>query len=248
MGASDSFLARWVAGVPRHLEQMGQREAGSLESAAALLADAWQRGHRLFGFGCNHSGLLVDDLFYRAATPVFMNPIHVPGLRLDGATPEYGSALERLGGLADRVLDHLACRPGDVLLVVSTSGQNPVPVEMAQGARARGLQVVALTSCAAAAGQDGPSVADFATVVLDNGVPPGDGTIPLPDAPGVLLGPVSTIAGAFLLHAWFIRTVERLQAAGVTAPVLMSGNRPGGPEYNREVLAEISPQVLWARP
>ncbi len=248
MGDSQSLLAQWVSGVPHHLEQIGQREAPRLEAAAALLAGAWQRRRRLFGFGCNHSGLLVDDLFYRAATPVFMNPIHVPGLRLDGAVPEYGSALERLGGLADRVLDHLPCHPGDVLLVVSTSGRNAVPVEMAQGARARGLKVVALTSRAAAAGQAGPTVADVATVVLDNGVPPGDGTIPLPDAPEVFLGPVSTIAGSFLLHAWFIRTVELLRASGVAAPVLMSGNRPGGPEYNRAVLAEIFPQVLWAHP
>ncbi len=248
MEEAESFLAQWIAGVPRHLAQIGQREASALESAATLLADAWQRGHRLFGFGCNHSGLLVDDLFYRAATPVFLNPIHVPGLRLDGATPEYGSALERLSGLADRVLDHVACRPGDVLLVVSTSGHNAVPVEMAQGARVRGLQVVALTSRAASATQDGPSVADFAAVVLDSGAPPGDGTIALPDAPEVTLGPMSTMAGAFLLHAWFIRTAERLQAAGMTPPVLMSGNRPGGPEYNRDVLAAIFPQVLWAHP
>ncbi len=241
-------MGEWMAWVPCHLAAIAEREAPQLDRAAALLADAWQAQHQLFGFGCNHSGLLVDDLYYRAATPVFMNPIHVPGLRLDTGAPEYGSALERLPGLSARVLDHAPVQPGDVLLVVSTSGRNPVPVEMAAQAQARGLSVVALTSRAAAGSASGPTVADFAAVVLDSGVPLGDAALAAPGSPPVPLGPVSTIAGSFLLHAWLLRTVERLQAAGLAPPVLLSGNQPGGAEHNRAVLEELTRRGAWPSP
>ena len=43
-----------------------------------------------------------------------------------------GSALERVDGLATVVLDSSPARAGDVLVVISLSGRNALPVEMAR--------------------------------------------------------------------------------------------------------------------
>jgi uncharacterized phosphosugar-binding protein len=243
MGAGASVLSRWTSLVTAHLDRVAAREAANVEAAAELLAGAWMAGRRLYGFGCNHSGLLIDDLFYRAGTPVFMNPLHVPGLRLDTGSPLLGSELEKLPGLAHRVLDTTALEPGDVLLVVSTSGRNAVPVEMARGGRERRLRVVALTS--RAAGGDDARLAHLADAVMDTDVPRGDAALVL-DGLDQPVGPLSTIVGAFLLHAWLARTAEMLLERGVDPPVLVSGNQPGGMERNRAVLIRVGNRVGWA--
>ena len=56
--------------------------------------------------------------------------------------------IERMPGLAEVILGNFRYGPHDVMIVFSASGLTAVPVEMAKGARARGLRVIAVTSVA----------------------------------------------------------------------------------------------------
>ncbi|BFO22456.1 hypothetical protein SHKM778_88440 [Streptomyces sp. KM77-8] len=121
------------------LRRIRDEEGGSVAAAGTLLADTVADGGRLFAFGAGHSSLAAQDLVYRAGGLALMNLLAVPGaVGVDVMPATLGSALERVDGLAGVVLDSSPLRAGDALIIVSLSGRNALPVEMAMKARERG--------------------------------------------------------------------------------------------------------------
>jgi uncharacterized phosphosugar-binding protein len=90
--------------------------------------------------------------------------------------------LENVPGLAARILRNFDTSPLDTALVISSSGCNVVPIEMAEEFQKRNVKVVALVSCLHLEGStskkaDGKKLLDFADYVLDTGAPLGDAMI-----------------------------------------------------------------------
>jgi uncharacterized phosphosugar-binding protein len=135
------------------LERARDEEAATITAAATAVADTVTAGGRLFAFGAGHSSLPAQDVVYRAGGLALMNLLTVPGMTgVDVRPATLGSALERVEGLATTVLDASPAAAGDLLVVISLSGRNALPVEMASHARERGLTVIGLTSVAYATG------------------------------------------------------------------------------------------------
>lgn len=233
------------------IDELAVSQGDTLESAARILRDTVKSGHSIFGFGCNHSSLLIQEIYYRAGGFMLINPLFAPGMHLEVQPPLVTSDMESLPGLARVVLDNSPLGEGDVLLIVSTSGRNAVPVEMAEGAKARGAKVIALTSLKYSSGvksraPSGQCVPDVADLVLDNGAPAGDAALSIKGLP-VPMGPVSTVTGAFLLNTLVARTVELLVEEGLEAPVFRSGNLDQGRAYNEALLARYANQIHYQR-
>jgi len=113
--------------------------------------------------------------------------------------------LENVPGLAARILRNFDLSPTDSALVISSSGCNVVPIEMAEEFRRRGVKVVAIISRAhsdASTSQraDGRKLQDFADLVLDTGAPVGDAMVKVPglDTP---VAPGSTVGGCLLVNS-----------------------------------------------
>jgi uncharacterized phosphosugar-binding protein len=146
--------------------------------------------------------------------------------------------LENVSGLAERILRNFALRPADSALVISSSGCNLVPVEMAAGFRKRGLKVVAIITRAhseatPARHPDGKKLQDFADLVLDTGAPVGDAMVSIPglDTP---VSPGSTIGGCLLVNAIKAEVAARLTAAG-QPPKVLSGAAVVGAKRASEI-------------
>src|SRR5205823_3385379 len=128
------------------LQRVRDEEAQSITAAGTLLADTVTDGGRLFAFGAGHSSLAAQDVVYRAGGLALMNLLAVPGVvGVDVMPATLGSALERVDGLATAVLDSSPLRAGDALVIISLSGRNALPVEMALHARALGVKVIGVT-------------------------------------------------------------------------------------------------------
>jgi uncharacterized phosphosugar-binding protein len=128
------------------------------------------------------------------------------------------------------VLEGEDLRPGEVVVVVSNSGVNQVPVEIALGCRDRGLRVVALTNveqakATAARHASGAKLHELADVVVDNRCPVGDAAVTL--AGGDRVGPMTTVIGAAVVAALAGRVAELLRERGATPPVVVSQNLDG---------------------
>ena len=214
--------------------------AAALSEATDAVEASVRRGGLTYVLGTGHSHLLALDLHYRAGGPAFAVPVLDEGLMLHRSALG-SSAREREAGVAAAMLARYPLSDRDVLIVISNSGVNAVPVEAAQVGRAAGATVIALTSLAysAMAAQGRPRLADLAQVVIDNGLPPGDALAELPGT-GLRAGPGSTVVGGALLQALFVEVAARLSAEG-PPPIWLSANLPAAAEHNRALAERYGP-------
>jgi uncharacterized phosphosugar-binding protein len=206
----------------------GQREA--LDQAARLCTEAIASGGLVHLFGCGHSRMLCEEMTPRQGCFVgwhtivelalsFHNSIVGPnGLR-------QSLHLEKTPGYAEQILRNFAFGPHDVLIVISTSGIREVIVEMAEGAKQRGLSVIGVVSrahCEQArpAHPSGKKLTDVVDVLLDNGAPVGDSLLTLPT--GQKTGPFSTLGGALVMNLLRCEVAQRLIDRGLEVVFLPS--------------------------
>lgn len=234
------------------LHRVRDEEAERIAAAGGLIADAVGGGGRIFVFGAGHSSLPAQDVVYRAGGLALMNLLPVPGVTgVDVMPATLGSALEQVDGLATAVLETGPPRAGDLLFIISLSGRNTLPVEMATGARERGVTVIGVTSVAYATGTTsrnatGGFLKDHCDLVLDSKIPVGDAEVTA-EGVGAPFAPASTVVTSALMQAVVAAGVEELVARGVRPPLLRSGNVDGGHEWNRQVMEEYGDRIFYRR-
>lgn len=228
--------------VRNHLTRVEQQNAGALDDVAELVLASVRADGLVLAAGAGHSLAAVAETFYRAGGLACVRPIYHPELLpMHGAVSS--TAAERRSGLAAEVLREAGLAAHDVLFVFSTSGVNPYPVELAVHAADAGCPVVAVTSVAASAlapRRAGTTLAENATVVLDNLVPPGDATYP---ADNPVTAAVSTLATTFLWNLLMVRLFDKAAEAGVSLPLWRSANVEGGDQANAELLRKYQTRV-----
>lgn len=215
-------------------QQVAENQLENINAAADMVYESLKNDGLLHVFGCGHSHMLCEECFYRAGGLVPVNPIFETSTMLhDGAVKS--SQIERMSGYAPVILDNYTLRPGEVMLVFSTSGINSMPIEIAQGAKERGLKVIAFSSenydASMSRDKSGKRMPDFADLVIDTGVPKGD-TMVTTSRFGIAAVPGSTVVGAMLLNMLIAEILERYEQDGEQPPVFISGNTKGGFEKN----------------
>ncbi|MDX3854626.1 SIS domain-containing protein [Streptomyces sp. AK02-01A] len=232
------------------LERVRDEESANVAAAGAAIAGAVAAGGRLFAFGAGHSSLAAQDVVYRAGGFAVMNLLAVPGVvGVDVMPATLGSALERVDGLASAVLESSPAAPGDVLVIISLSGRNALPVEMAMKARELGLKVIGVTSVAYATETSsrhltGTYLKDHCDIVLDSRIAVGDAELTA-DGIEAPFAPASTVVTSALMQAMMAAAAEELVERGIEPPLLRSGNVDGGPEWNRRVMTEYGDRIFY---
>lgn len=220
-------------------------DSEGLLSAARWCADAVAAGGLVHVFGSGHSHMAAEEAFHRAGGLVPVNAVLVEWLVVHQGGRRAG-LLERQPGLGELIVATEPVEAGDVFFVVSNSGRNPVPVEVAQAAKARGAKVVAITSLKHSAGvvaRGGGSLklADVADLVLDNHAPLGDAAVEVEK--GLVVGGVSNVMTLVIIQTIVVATVELLVERGVVPPVFKSANIDGSDEWNAEQLKRLGRRV-----
>ena len=137
--------------------------------------------------------------------------------------------IERVEGLAEVILRNFHLGPPDAMVVFSARGVTANPIEMAMGARRRGLPVIAVTSVAesraAALGHSsGTRLLDHADVVIDLGTPVGDALVTI-DGLATPVGPGSSVTAVAVVNEIKVRTADLLVAG---RPAAGADQRVGG--------------------
>lgn len=240
---ADAFLERLSA----LLGELRSSQLAVIAEAAELCAAAIAGGGLIHVFGSGHSNLVCQDLFARAGGLVPVNLIVAEDL-LSHRGLRCG-AVERVPGLAIAILDAEPVAPGDVLIVVSNSGRNAVPVELAEGARRRGLRTVAVTSLAhsrsvTSRAPSGRRLFEVVDVVIDNLGVSGDAAVTVGSGvTSASVGATSTVAGAAALQAIAVQTAARLVELGLRPPVFVSANVEAGDAHNEAALKALGQRV-----
>jgi len=200
-----------------------------IAQAADLFAATILRGQMVHVFGSGHSRILVEEMWPRYGSFPGFNPIVELSLTFHnlvvGANGQRQAMyLENVSGLAARILRNFDLKEGDSALVISSSGCNVVPVEMAEEFQRRGVRVVAIISTthsevSTSKHRDGKKLQDFADVVLDTGAPRGDAMVKI-DGLDTPVAPGSTVGGCLLVNTIKAEVAARLVKAGQPPKVL----------------------------
>lgn len=209
------------------LDRLVSRQRDALEVAQAWVAETLKQGGLVYVTGSGHSHLIAAEVFYRAGGIAPLQAIFDPSLMLhEGAARS--TQQERVEGYAARVLGNYPMGEKDILFIASNSGRNAFPVEAALYAKARGTRTVAITSMDTARQvtsrhSSGRMLHQIADLTIDNAVEQGDAGLDVPGA-AARMGPVSTIAGAFIMNIVMAGAVEKLAAQGVAVDIYKSAN------------------------
>ncbi len=219
----------WLGEATALLERLAATQAGPIETASRWCADAIAGDGLVHLFGTGHSRIPVEEMFPRYGSYPGFNPMvelsmtfHTQVVGANGQ--RQAMHIERTPGLAEVILSNFSFGPHDVMVVFSASGLTAVPVEMARGARARGLRVVAVTSVEQSmSGQPdeaaGRRLLDEADLVIDLCTPHADALCSIEglDTP---VGPGSTITAVAIVNAIKVRVAELLVERGAMPPVI----------------------------
>lgn len=215
------------------LARMRATQLPAIGRAADICAKSIANDGLVFMFGSGHSRMMCEEMaprqgcfvgFYSWAEQAVSQ--HCATVGMNGLRgPLF---LEKIEGYAEQLLSGFKFGPNDAFIVISTSGIRPLIVEMALGAKARGLPVIGIVSvphCSNSkpAHPSGKKLIDIADVVLDNLCPPGDCVV---EIPGLTwrTGPTSTVTGAMLINMLRCETAERLLARG-HKPVMLPSHQ-----------------------
>lgn len=236
---------RYFSELASLLKQLEENQTSSIDAAVEMIASCIGAEGIVHVFGSGHSHMMAEEVFHRAGGLMAVNAMLDPNLTAFGTLN--AGMLERTEGYAKVILASFDVRADEVVVVVSNSGINPVPIELAIEARQIGAKVIAVTSAGAYAGaasrhSSGKKLAEVVDLVVDSHVPSGDAVITLPGM-SAAVGATSTALGAALMNAIMVGVAERLLQTGVQPPVIVSMNVPGGDEHNRELVARYGPRL-----
>jgi uncharacterized phosphosugar-binding protein len=222
-------ILSWMAEASALLDRVARTQAEAIEAASQWAAEAIAGDGLVHLFGTGHSRIPVEEMFPRYGSYPGFNPIVELSMtfhtQVVGANGQRQTMyIERVPGLAEVILSNFSFGPVDVMIVFSAGGLSAVPVEMARGARRRGIRVIAVTSVAQSM-SDAPDPAvgsrlmDEADLTIDLCTPHADAmcTIDGMDTP---VGPGSTIAAVSIVNSIKVRTAQLLVERGAMPPVI----------------------------
>lgn len=241
MKKMENILLNYAKYVQDVVEQIAG-EAEAIGRAAELVADAIERDELVHVIGPGgHSNMAVEEVLWRAGGLAPINAILDPGTNvIHGA--KRSNIIERCPGYGIRVLDAYGInRPGEVLIIVNAYGINSMTIDVAVEAKKRGLKTIAITSDsfakivpqgAPSRHPSGKNLYENVDIYINNHLPVGDACISI-EGMEQKMGPMSTFCNCFAIDCLMMKAAEKLIAKGITPPVWMSANMPGGDEANK---------------
>lgn len=227
MSITISYLEKCAA----IIEKVRAQE-NNIQLAAKWFAQSILKGRMVHCFGSGHSRIMVEEMWPRYGSFPGFNPIVELSLtnhnNVVGANGQRQAMfLENVAGLAERILRNFGLSEDDCALVISSSGCNIVPVEMAELFQQKKIKVVAIitkqhSEKSSSKRKDGKKLSDFADIILDTGAPAGDSMIYV-EGLETPVSPGSTVGGAIIINCIKAELARMLTAAGQPPKVLTAG-------------------------
>jgi len=207
-----------------------------IKQSARWLADCIVNDDIIHTFGTGHSHMIGLELFVRAGGLANVNAM-LDTMVLTSEGSRRSAEIERISGLSKIIFDQHKIAENDIMIIISNSGRNAMPLEMAMIAKEKGIKSIAITSLEQSKKYpsrhpSGKKLYEIADLVLDNCVPPGDGLL---EIGGNLTGAASTLSGIFLINLIATEAMKIASAEGAKLPIFHSQNIDG---FSNEELYE----------
>ena len=224
------------------LEEIETTQTEKIKAAAELVAKVIENDGIIYIFGCGHSHLIGLDCFYRAGGLANVCAMLDTDLMLHNGAAK-SSKMEKMSGIAENVFERYCISEKDILFVVSTSGKNAVPCEMASVATKNGIKNIAVVSGTYFNDKtDRAKLYECSDMYIDNCVPHGDAVMDITGTE-VKMGSVSTVASSFILQSVLLEGAELAAKNGAELPIYKSGNVEGGADFNKKLIKKYLPRI-----
>jgi len=231
MANKSSLAAEYLLKCRDIIDRIGEQES-QIQNAASWFSGSILAGRMVHVFGSGHSRIMVEEMWPRYGSFPGFNPIVELSLtyhnNVVGANGQRQAMyLENVSGFAERILRNFGLSEKDTALIVSSSGCNIVPIEMAELFQKKKIKVVVLISqkhltASTSKRTDGKKLSDFADLVLDTGAPAGDSMIRV-DGLETPVSPGSTVGGIMIINSIKAEVARLLTEAGKPPKVLTAG-------------------------
>lgn len=223
----------YFATLMERLQKVADTQSAAIEAAAEICAEAIINDKLVFTFGTGHGSFAAMEMFPRTGTVTGFRPIVESSMisfhRVlgDGGARQYRFIHGR-EGYGDAILSSHQLDPGDAMLIFSHSGLNAVTLDIAVGAKARGMKLIGVTSVPHSSSTPsrhscGKRLFELADVVIDTGVPKGDAGIAI-EGLKYRVGATSTSIAIAIGQAINATTAEIMVRRGHEPFVMVSPN------------------------
>lgn len=214
--------------ITAHFDQMIGTQKESIQTAAQWVAETLIHDRLIHTFGTGHSHMVGLELFVRAGGLANVNAM-LDSVVMTAEGARRSAEIERIEGISDIIWDQHKIDANDIIIVISNSGRNAMPIEIAMRAKQEGLKVIGITSMIQTLNypsrhSSGKKLYEIADLILNNYVPSGDGILRID---GNLTGAVSTISGLMLVHTITTEGMKIAANQGVKLPIYFSQNIDG---------------------
>lgn len=218
--------------VEQLIKDVKETQMDNIHLAANAIAESIMNGGILQAFGAGHSNAGALELTHRAGGFIPSKNIKEPA----------SGAYESIEGVGSSFMKKVDVRENDVVFIISNSGRNPLPVEIALKAKEKGATIVAVTSLGSSKllkpkHSCGKNLYEIADIILDNRIPEGDSVIEIDGLDCKVCG-MSTITTSVLLQAVTYEATKIMLNKGFEPPIYKSQNIDGGREYNEALEAK----------
>ena len=218
---------KYLEGINTIFSRIKETQGDNIMKAARLLAKVTKNDGLIYGFGTGHSHLVIEDAFWRAASPAnYCALVETSALGTFEITKSY--LVENTYEIGKHVVDYHRITPNDALIIVYNSGNNIAPVDAAIRAKEKGIPIIAITACYYAdylttKHKNGLKLKDIADIVLDNCSFIGDAVVDIEGFP-MKVGSSSTLPMILLQNMILTEMVEILVEEGFTPDVFYNGH------------------------
>lgn len=249
-----SLIDQYFESLRERLEFVRKTQSDAIDRAAEACAQSIADDKLAFTFGTGHGALPALESFPRTGTIVGFRPIvestmisfhHVWG---DMGARQY-RFIHAIEGYGEAILRSHQLDPGDTMVLFSHSGVNAVILDIALGAKERGMKVVGVTSLPHSSASpsrhsSGKRLFEVADIVVDTGVPLADASLHI-EGLGAPVGANSTSITIAIAHAIVSATAEKLVGRGVKPFVMVNPNTGGKAAANEA--NDRNYDELWRR-
>ncbi len=232
------------------IEKVRDTQHDKFDKAAELIAKAIIEKKMVHFWGPGgHSSIFAEDVIYREGELACINPIIDPNISLGHGALKEVNYFERVVGMGKAIIKYNRIKAGDVVVIGSAYGVNPVCIQGALECKRLGAVVIAITSPAFSDALDneetrhttGKGLNEISDIYLNSYSPYDDLTLKI-DELDQKFGPVGTIMQLITLKALTTTVIKKLAEKGVEVPIWRNALEKGGVEFNDRYMDE-----LWCR-
>lgn len=226
--------------VINYLQLLEHQQCEQLNKATTMTTKTLKNNGLIYVFGCGHSHIFSEELFYRAGGLANIVPILYEPLMLHQGAMQ-ASVNEKKNNFIQNFMLNYPITKQDLVIVISTSGINPVSIDVANYSKEQGAQVITISShiyqnLEKSRHSTGQYLGQCGHLNIDNLVPHGDTVC---QSLAFKHTPISTVLGISILQTIISQAIEQTKFPDI----FMSGNITGSQEHNINLVKKYQKQI-----